>query len=117
MIVATRDTSPNTASPVSRTMMRGIHQPQQRDDGRAEDAVERAVEQRSTLLGREPTLIHGHRRTADTADRTTILRRIRTAYASAKGPGRPCRSADRSDRRTPPNDRADTAALTGLVHR
>ena len=96
---------------------RGVREAQSSDNGRAEDAVDGTVEQRSTLLGCKSTLIHCHRRTADPAERTTILAALRTAYARAKGPGRPYRNADRIERRTPPNDRANTAALTGLVHR
>ncbi len=36
---------------------------------------------------------------------------------SANGPGLPCRNDDQSERHTPDSDRANTAALTGLVHR
>ena len=58
---------------------RCVREPQQSDDGRAEDAVERAVEQRATLLGRETTLVRRHRRMAETAARTMILAALRAA--------------------------------------
>ena len=97
---------------------RGVREAQSSDNWRAEDAVDGPVEAALDAPGLRvdpDPLSSADRRLRRTEDRSSPHSGLRTP--TARGPGRPCRKADCSERRTPPNDRADTAALTGLVQR